>query len=185
MQQVPEPFSADKVSCELLGSELSTWCAGQYVRAQLSHLSFLCRSDKLLCKPQQCSQRSHKLSVQAAADVGAMNRSETACCCLYCNGKCAFVSYFDMQGAANASPSKQKKGKKSADAASAGASSVSSGVKLENVSIANPLGLFLRCVIPLFSCVHATEVMGRPGLAVTVMIHSPEIAQSRASSALF
>lgn len=46
-----------------------------------------------------------------------------------------------MQGAASGPPSKGKKGKKGSDAAPAGASSVSSGVKLENVSTAT---LFLR-----------------------------------------
>ena len=90
-----------------------------------------------------------------------------------------------MQGAANATPSKQKKGKKNADAAPAGASSVSSGVKLENVSIAKPLGLFVHYSILLFSCVHATQVLGRSSLAVSVMIHCLEAAQSCASSLLF
>ncbi len=42
-----------------------------------------------------------------------------------------------VQGGASAPASKGKKGKKGGDAAPAGASSVSSGVKLENVSTAN------------------------------------------------
>lgn len=88
-----------------------------------------------------------------------------------------------MQGAANASPSKQKKGKKNADAAPAGASSVSSGVKLENVGIAE-LGLSLRFSKLLSSCVHAMEIVGRYTVAVSVMIHSSEVAQS-CTSALF
>lgn len=151
MQQVPEPFPADKVSCVLPATELSNWCVDQYARVHLSHLSFLCRSDKLLFKPQPCSQRSHKLSLQAAADVRLAFPNWPVAAC-HCNGKCAFVSYSDMQGAANASPSKQKKGKKNADAAPAGASSVSSGVKLENVSIAE-LGMSLRfCNHCLFVC---------------------------------